>query len=77
VCAILPMDVWLIQQTEIGFVNQRGSLQDISRLSPAALLMGQPVEFVVNQRHQLAQRSVIPVTPFLQEHCDPMRGKFH
>jgi hypothetical protein len=41
------------------------------------VLMSQAAQFVMNQRHQLFQRSLIPFPPFFQERRDLVRLRFH
>src|SRR5688572_30690537 len=52
VSAILPADVPLIHQLEIGFVDERGGLKGMAGPLAAELAAGDALQLVVNQRGQ-------------------------
>jgi len=41
------------------------------------VLMRQPMKFVMNERHQLLEGSLVAIVPFLQKPGDLMRRSFH
>ena len=61
--AVLPADVLLVYQPEVGFVNQRGGLQCVAGALPADVLAGQPAQLPVDQRHQRVERRPVAVAP--------------
>jgi len=58
------MNVLLIDQTNVRFVDQRGRLQRVALSFPAHVAAGEPVQLVVDQRIQLVERGLISVAPF-------------
>ena len=66
VCAILPMHVSLIDKPQVCLVNQSRSLHRVPLLiAPFTLhvLVGQPVQFFINQRRQTVERCLVPIAP--------------
>jgi len=52
-------------------------LQNVpGRFSPH-VLMGQVVQLVMDERHQLGERIIVALTPFLQELNDLVGLRFH
>ena len=75
--AILETDLTLINKAKVSFMDQRRSLQHMARLLPPHVLMRQPVQFVINQRRQLLQRTTVPVTPLPQQQSHIVRSGCH
>lgn len=61
------MNTRAINQPQIRFIKQRGSLQYVAQHLPPHLLMREPVQLVINQRHQSFQRRLVILAPILQE----------
>jgi hypothetical protein len=76
VCAILPIHTCLIYEFEIGFVHERGRLQGVIRTLLAQVVIRQPPQFVVNERHQTRRRVFIAIAHFLQNLSNVREGHF-
>jgi hypothetical protein len=63
VCPVLPMRAFLINEPEIYFIDKRCSLQGVTGTFAPHVLVGQPAQFLINQRHQFLQRCLVPVAP--------------
>ncbi len=50
--AVLPVDFALVNQFQIGFVNQRGRPQSVFAAFAAQIPRGLPVQFRVDERQQ-------------------------
>ena len=61
--AVLPVRVRLVNETQVGFVHQCRSLHRVARTFTAHVMMSQPAQFFMDQRHQLIKGSPVPVTP--------------
>ena len=64
---IFGMQVLLIGQPEVGFVNQRGRLQSALTIFSSKPDPGHAEQVTVNQRSQLFQDRMIPLTPADEE----------
>jgi len=49
-CAALPVQVLLIEQAQVGFVNQRRPLQRVALTLTSQLSIGKPAQLPVDQR---------------------------
>src|SRR5207249_10097210 len=65
--AALTAYLALVHQPHIGIVEQRRSLQQVAGFFAAHVLMGQPVQLVINQWHEFIQRRLIAVAPSFQQ----------
>ena len=61
------MDVLLIDEANVSFIDQRRGLQCVAFSLPAHVAAGEPVQFVVNQRIQLVERGLVSVAPFSEQ----------
>jgi hypothetical protein len=53
--AILPVDALLVDQPQVGFVDERGRLEGMVRALPSQVAGGDPAKLVVDERqHPLA-----------------------
>ena len=55
-CAILPIHARLVNQSQIGFVHQRGGAQCVVRALGAQLTVGNRAQLLVDQRDQAIER---------------------
>src|SRR6266567_3173753 len=67
---VAPVDTVNIDQPQIGFIDQRGSLQGIARAGFSPVAAGNLVQLAVNERDQLLLRGEVAACPGLQEPCD-------
>ncbi|MCG3159884.1 MAG: hypothetical protein JMDDDDMK_00909 [Acidobacteria bacterium] len=67
---VLPRDVLVINQLQVSLVDQRRCLQRVSFALVAHVMVRHSAQFVVNQRHQLVERSLVAVTPIEQQFRD-------
>jgi hypothetical protein len=70
--AVLPPWIGLVSQTQISLVNQRRRLECVIAALSAHLMMGEASEFLIDQRSQLRESSIVPMTPLLQELGHPL-----
>jgi hypothetical protein len=61
--AVGPMNVFLIDETNVSLIDERGGLKRVTLSFPAHVTAGKPVEFVVDQRVQLVECGLIPIAP--------------
>jgi hypothetical protein len=61
--AVLPGQVLLVDQAEVGFVDESSSLQGVLAMFTTEVAMRQAVEFLINERHQLLKRPHITSSP--------------
>ena len=73
VAAILPVDVALIEQLQVGLVDDGGGLQPVVPPLARELARGQRIELVVDERDQTVERVTAAVTPRVQ-HLGDFRG---
>jgi hypothetical protein len=64
--AVLPLFFRLIDQAQVGFVDERSGLQRVAAVLAGHIATGHPVQFRVNQRHQFFWRGLIALAPFTQ-----------
>ncbi len=67
---VLPIDLGLVDEPHIGFVDQRGRLQGMARPFPAQMMIGQPAQLSIDERQQVIERAAIPFAPVKQSLCD-------
>lgn len=60
---VLPARILLIDETQIGFIDERGGLQCVSDALFPQVVPGQPAQLAVNERHQLIKRLLVASTP--------------
>src|SRR6266705_6349923 len=67
VSAILPAWIGLVGQAQISLVHQRCRLQCVVGTLSAHMTMSEASEFLIDQRGQFREGSIVPVTPVFQE----------
>src|ERR1043165_1738584 len=67
-----PLHVFLIDETNVSFVDERGGLERVAFSFPAHVAAREPVQFVVDQGIQLVERGLVPVPPFGEQFSDLM-----
>ena len=67
VVPVLPERLRVIDQPQVGFVQDRGGLQGVTGTLPPHVMVGQPVQFGLHQRKQLLQRSLISSAPVTEQ----------
>ena len=72
--AVLPPDVVLADQLQIGLVNQGGALQGVARPLLPQVAAGQAAQFVVDQGGEFLQGLPVPVAPVSQQTGDLVLG---
>jgi hypothetical protein len=70
---VLPADVCLINQSQVGLVNQRGRLQGVARTLATHVVVGQPVQFVMDQWDEFVIGGSIAIAPVLKQSGDFLR----
>ena len=61
--AILPLDLSLIDQTQVRFVDQRGRLQGMIRVLPPHVAVRQAMQFALNEGQEPFEGRLIAVAP--------------
>ena len=67
VASALPDRLRIIDQPQIGFVENGGGLQGVAGTLPAHVMVGEPVQFGLHQREQLLQRSLVSAAPVAEQ----------
>src|SRR6266496_3834580 len=70
VAPALPDRLRIIDQPQIGFVENGGGLQGMAGALPAHVMVGEPVQFRLHQREQLLERSLVSAAPVAEELSD-------
>jgi hypothetical protein len=65
--AVLPPDMLLVNETQVRFVYQGGTLQGVVRPFAPQIPRGQPAQFSVNERCQPVERLLIAIAPADQQ----------
>src|SRR6266545_1227956 len=76
----LPDRLRIIDQPQIGFVENGGGLQGVAGALPAHVMVREPVQFGLHQREQLLQRFVVSAAPVAEQLGDLLsrrRGRRH
>src|SRR6266478_2320974 len=63
----LPERLRIIDQPQVGFVENDGGLQGVAGAFPAHVMVREPVQFGLHQRKQLLQRSVVSAAPVAEQ----------
>jgi hypothetical protein len=72
----LPGHIPLIDKAQVGLVNQGRTLQRVVRALSSQLPVRKPAELCIDQRHQLAEGTLIASGPVKEELSDPAIGGF-
>src|SRR6266513_5445453 len=70
VAPALPDRLRIIDQSQVGFVENGSGLQGVAGALPAHVMVGDPVQFGLHQWEQLLQRSLIPAAPVAEQLSD-------
>jgi len=60
---VLPIDLFFINQPQVGLVNQVGGLERVAGALRAQIIPGQPSQLTVDQRRQFIERGLIAIAP--------------
>ena len=63
----LPHRLSVINQPQVGFVENGGRLQRVAHPLPAHVMVGEPVQFGMHQREQFLQRSLVSAAPLAEQ----------
>src|SRR5713101_5373706 len=63
----LPDRLRIINQPQVGFVENGGGLQSVAGALPAHVVVSEPVQFRLHQRKQLLQRSLVSAAPLAEQ----------
>ena len=74
--AILPLHALVIDQPHVGFVDQRRRLQAVAGALAPHVVVRQATEFVVDDRRQEGERTLISVAPRAEKRADVARNRF-
>ena len=66
-CAIVPVDAALIDQAQVGLVDQRGRLEGVSRTLPTQVCRRDPAQLVVDDRRQVLARLLVAFPPIQKQ----------
>ena len=70
---VLKLNLLLLAESKIRFVHQRRALQGVIRALPLQVAVGQAVQFLIDQRRQIAQCFLIAGSPLCQQFADQRR----
>ena len=65
--AIGPVNVSLVYETDVSFVDERGSLKSVTFSFAAHVTACEPVQFVIDQRIQLIQGGLVSIAPLSEQ----------
>ena len=74
--AVLPVHALVIDQPQVGFVDQRRRLQAVAGALAPHVVVRQTTELVVDDRHQEGERTLIPVAPRPEKRADVAWNRF-
>src|SRR5439155_2323864 len=63
----LPVWIGLVGQAQISLVNEHRGLQCVVGTLPLHKMMSEASQFFIDERGQLCESGILPVTPLLQE----------
>jgi hypothetical protein len=64
---ILPPDARLVDQPQVGFVNERGRLQGVGGALASEVIRGLPSKFVVDERQERVPCLEVTIAPCQQQ----------
>ena len=77
-CPVLPVHVSLVYELQVGLVNQSRGLHRVAGPLAPHVVMGQAVQLVIDQGHQLVERCLIAIAPINEQLRDFVwRGGCH
>jgi hypothetical protein len=65
--ATLPLRRRLIDEPQVGFVDEGGRVEGLVALPAPPLSLGDPVELIVDEREELGEGILVPRPQFLEE----------
>src|SRR6266404_8109689 len=65
--AALPDRLRIVDQPQVGLVENDGGLQGVAGTFPAHVMVGEPAQFGLHQREQLLQRSLVSAAPVSEQ----------
>jgi hypothetical protein len=71
-----PIDLPLIDKSQICFVDERRRLQGVPRPLATKLAPGDTAQLGIHERQQLIESAVVPATPIVEQRRD-VRGRGH
>jgi hypothetical protein len=71
--AILPADLFRLDQTQIGFMDERGRLEAVTGLLVPQMASRDLMKLTVDKRHQLLQGGFVALSPLAQQRSDLCR----
>src|SRR5207247_7344127 len=74
--AVLPPDIFPINEPHVGFIDQLCSLQSVARAFATHVVSGQSMQLLINEWHQLIKSFLVAITPGLEQLRDFMRRGF-
>jgi len=78
--AIFPMHMFLIDEANVSFINQGRGLERVPLSLSVHISAGHLMKFVIDQRVQLVERSLVPLAPLGEQmsyFVQRGRGAFH
>jgi hypothetical protein len=72
--AVLPADILLFDEAEVGFVDEGGGLDGVAGALAPHVVAREPPQLVVDQRHQPRERRLVAVAP-LDEQAGHLPGR--
>ncbi len=76
-CPVLPIDPLLVDEAQIRFVDEGGRLQAVAGPLATELTPGNAAQLGVDERQQLIESTVIPVSPIVEQGRDVRRRGPH
>ena len=67
---VLPLHAFVVDQSHVGFIDQRRRLQAVAGLLALQVVVRQTVELVVHNRGQPSERALVAVGPRTQQRTD-------
>jgi hypothetical protein len=67
---VLPLHAFVVDQPQVGFIDQRRRLQAVAGLLALQVVVRQAVELVVHDRGQPSERALVSVGPHTEQRTD-------
>ena len=77
VSPVPPIDLPLIDESQVGFVDERRRLQRVPGPLATQLAPGDAAQLGIYERQQLVEGTVIPPTPIIEQRRDVRRWGHH
>ena len=69
-CTVVPCNILRVDQPEIGLVDEHGCLEAVTRALSRHAALRDPVQFLVDERNQSLEGSLVAPPPFEKEPGD-------